>query len=128
MTNSSKKANEIQISTCKKIKDREIILNYLKQFPDATNQDFLKLGIPEKTASGRISELLDDGVVYVSGTVKSYYGNYNLSTYRLEIDIHKVEQNRFLRREERFTKCVKAVLKFEERFSDELVNELNKFI
>ena len=128
MTNSSKKANEKQISTCKKIKDREIILNYLKQFPDATIQDLRNIGIPEKTSSGRISELLDDGVVYVSGTVKSYYGNYNLSTYRLEIDIHKVEQNKHLRREERFKKCVKAVLNFEERFSVEVVNELNKFI
>jgi hypothetical protein len=67
------------------------------------------LNLPEKSISGRLTELYDEGVISIKGTYKTA-GNTTASYYIAETDPEQIEKNILDRRQAKYEAWMKSGL------------------
>lgn len=103
--------SKAQIQTLKDNADtilsmREKIYRFIHKNPGCTNYEIeTRLGIKETSVSGRLSDLQDEGLIYVSGNTKigkSTYSNFKVS------DPLRIETRKEQRLKKKFHKWFKS--------------------
>lgn len=102
-----------QIRSGKMENDKARVLNFIQKNPHATIQDIeIGLNLYHETASARVSDLEDIGVIEVSKT-----GRYSHLVY--QDDPKKQKVNAFLRKCEKFERWKKKIVKFEDLLTED---------
>jgi predicted transcriptional regulator len=120
-----------QIRGGKLISDKQRIYAHIKKHPGITLNDLSRgTRIVIQTASARLSDLMDLGVVEVIATQKRI-GNVTLSSdsiLKVQEDSIKILENKKKRSEKKFQRCLKAVLTFEEHLDQQTITNLIKHL
>lgn len=113
-----------QIETGQITTDAGRILAHIKKYPYSTLPEIKrKLQLSHQTASARLSDLQDLGIVEENGTTKT--GSYTYFKY--QADFLKQEENARERKREKYTLWLKKGLnKFEEFINPNLKRELHE--
>jgi predicted ArsR family transcriptional regulator len=90
------------------------------KFSNSLVQIAYHLNLPEKSISGRLTELYDEGVISIKGTYKTA-GNTTASYYIAETDPIQIEKNILDRRQEKYETWIKSGLN---RFDDLMMSQL----
>lgn len=120
-----------QIRSGKLANDKQRIYAHIKKHPGITLNDLSRgTRIIVQTASARLSDLMDLGVVEVLATQKRI-GSVALSSdsvLRVQEEPEKILENKKKRSSKKFQRAIKAVLSFEEHLDVETLNNLNKYL
>lgn len=118
-----------QIRSGKLLNDKQRLYVHIKKHPGITLNDLSRgTRIVIQTASARLSDLMDLGVVEVIAT-QSRVGTVSVSfdsMLKIQEEPDKIFQNQINRNEAKFKRAVKAVLAFENNLDIETVNQLKK--
>lgn len=119
------------------IKDK--IVSYTMKNPDCTIDDMKRdiwiiteqgklKTIKHQTLSARLSELLNDGILFISDTIDKSDSDRVLSKFRIETDNAKAETNKNTRRNEKFRKWIKKGLNdFSDLLENSTIDELYNY-
>lgn len=120
-----------QVASGQLINDKQRIFLYVKKRPGITLSDLSRgTKLMPQTASGRLSELMDLGVIEVRSKTKTI-GMVKLTTDSMlyvQEEPAAILENRKNRAHIKFTRSVAAVLKFREHLSPELIEELKRLL
>lgn len=120
-----------QIRSGKLINDKQRIYAYVKKHPGITLNDLSRgTRIVIQTASARLSDLMDMGVIEVLATTKRI-GSVALShdsMLRVVEDETLIIENKKKRSQNKFKRAIRAVLKFDEHLDQETINSLSKLL
>lgn len=129
MTNASYKTFLHQLATGKIDTDKTRLYNYILKFPKLTlNEIRINLNMKHQTISARLSDLLDMGVVFISGT-KERKNSERLtldSILEIEENESKIQANFEKRQKQKVKQHVSYILKLD--ISENLRLELNNLI
>lgn len=117
-----------QIRSGKTTTDKCLIYEKIKSFPGITLEQLkFTLAMQHQTASARLSELLDLGVVEITGT-KERDGLSCDSELMVVTDEKRINDNILERNEKRFQKSLKSLLSFDNHLEPELKEQLAKHL
>lgn len=120
-----------QIKSGKLLNDKQRVYAHIKKFPGITLNDLSRgLKIVHQTTSARLSDLLDMGVVEIIATQKRI-GPVSLSSdsiLKVQEDPIIVLENKKKRSQQKFQRCVKAILNFEEHLDADTITNLKKHL
>jgi hypothetical protein len=89
----------------------DIVLQLIYYKPNITIHEIRQMGVSHQSATGVLSALMDDGVVFVSGEVKIKNRHYSMLQYEGDLLMRKVRaENRLY---ERFTNWLKNMDEFQ---------------
>lgn len=106
------------------------ILNYIKHNPECTLLNMrLNTFIQHQTLTSAISNLMDEGIIYITG--QSIIDNKHYSRFKFESDPAEIIKNRQRRERERIESWIKKGLKYNipadlKNALETYKNELNK--
>lgn len=120
-----------QIRSGRLLNDKQRIYAHIKKHPGITLNDLSRgTRIVIQTASARLSDLMDMGVVEVIATTKRI-GAVSLSSdsmLRIVEDESKILENKKLRSHKKFQRAIKSVLTFDEHLDQETITSLIKHL
>lgn len=113
MTKASLETFLRQVNSLKSKTDKVRVYRYILKNPNCTKNDLIRdLNMPHQTVTARLSDLLDLGVVEITGTQNKVTGCVSL--LQIQFDENKIDSNAKERRLKKF----KAWQKKGEQFSD----------
>ncbi len=115
-----------QISSGKLKTDMARVLNHIKAYPYSTLPEIeRKMNLKHETASARVSDLLDMGLIEEQGVKKTAIGHYTY--FKFQPNIQAQNKNAHLRKKAKYDNWLKkGITQFEEFLNPTLKLELCK--